>query len=48
MLDSLCAPSKENKRDAQMQPITFDLRNQDMLQMVKTWTGQSNMRTGIR
>lgn len=47
MLDSLCAP-KENKRDVQMQPLTLDLRNQETLQLVKTWTGQSNMRTGIR
>lgn len=48
MLDSLCAPSKDNKRDAQLQPLTFDLRTQDTLQVVKTWTGQSNLRTGIR
>jgi hypothetical protein len=48
MLDTLCAPTKEPKRDAQMLPLTFDLRNQDLLLHIKTWAGQSNMRTGVR
>jgi hypothetical protein len=48
MLDTLCAPSLEPKRDKQLLPITLDFRNQDALFAVKTWAGQSNLRTGIR
>lgn len=48
MLDTLCAPSREPKRDKQLLPISLDFRNQNALFAVKTWAGQSNLRTGIR
>jgi hypothetical protein len=48
MLDTLCAPTREPKRDKQLLPVTLDFRNQDALFSVKTWAGQSNLRTGIR